>query len=91
MHAGYIAHCRRCYDEINPGYAMTIDERLEKLTERHEALTQAVDLLAAMYQQNERRLAQVLDAINRLANIAEAHDVRLDDHERPSDDPSHAA
>src|ERR1022692_613422 len=88
MHAGYIAHCRRCYDEINPGYAMTIDERLEKLTERHEALTQAVDLLAAMYQQNERRLAQVLaamyqqnerrlaqvlDAINRLANIAEAH------------------
>src|ERR1022692_1330687 len=77
MHAGYIAHCRRCYDEINPGYAMTIDERLEKLTERHEALTQAVDLLAAMYQQNERRLAQVLDAINRLANIAEAHDVRL--------------
>jgi len=74
-----------------PGNAMTIDERLEKLTERHEALTQAVDLLAAMYQQNERRLAQVLDAINRLANIAEAHDVRLDDHEHSSDDPSTAA
>jgi prefoldin subunit 5 len=71
---------------------MTIDERLEKLTERHEALTQAVDLLAAMYQQNEQRLAQVLDAINRLANIAEAHDVRLDDHEQnPPDDPSRAA
>lgn len=80
-----------CYDGINSGYAVTIDERLEKLTERHEALTQAVDLLAAMYQQNERRLAQVLDAINRLANIAEAHDVRLDDHERPPDDPSRAA
>jgi len=73
------------------GNAMTIDERLEKLTERHEALTQAVDLLAAMYQQNERRLTQVLDAINRLANIAEAHDVRLDDHERLPDDPPHAA
>lgn len=71
---------------------MTIDERLEKLTERHEALTQAVDLLAAMYQQNERRLTQVLDAINRLANIAEAHDVRLDDHEQhPPDDPERAA
>jgi prefoldin subunit 5 len=52
---------------------MTIDERLERLAERHEALTQAVDLLAAMLQQNERRMAQVLDAINRLANIAEAH------------------
>ncbi|HUE21607.1 MAG TPA: hypothetical protein VMQ86_07995 [Bryobacteraceae bacterium] len=73
------------------GIAVTIDERLEKLTERHEALTQAVDLLAAMYQQNERRLTQVLDAINRLANIAEAHDVRLDDHENPPDDPSRAA
>jgi prefoldin subunit 5 len=70
---------------------MTIDERLEKLTERHEALTQAVDLLAGMYQQNERRLTQVLDAINRLANIAEAHDVRLDDQEHPPDDPSRAA
>ncbi len=44
-----------------------------------------------MYQQNERRLAQVLDAINRLANIAEAHDVRLDDHENPPDDPFRAA
>jgi prefoldin subunit 5 len=38
---------------------MTIDERLEKLAERHEALTQTVDLLAAMHQQNERRMAQV--------------------------------
>jgi hypothetical protein len=27
---------------------MTIDERLEKLTERHEALTQTVELIAAM-------------------------------------------
>ena len=69
---------------------MTIDERLEKLAERHEALTQAVDLLAEMLQQNERRMAQVLDAINRLANIAEAHDVRLDDHERADGPPTAA-
>jgi len=81
----------RCYDEINPGNAMDIDDRLEKLADRHEALTQAVELLAAMYQQNEQRLTQVLDAINRLANIAEAHDVRLDDHERTPEDPSDAA
>ena len=78
-------------DRCEDGCVMDIDERLEKLADRHEALTQAVELLAAMYQQNERRLTQVLDSINRLANIAEAHDVRLDDHERPSDDPSHAA
>jgi prefoldin subunit 5 len=76
---------------IKSRYAMTIDERLEKLADRHEALTQAVELLAAMYQQNEKRLTQVLDAINRLANIAEAHDVRLDDHEQLPDDPSSAA
>ncbi|MGO4885252.1 MAG: hypothetical protein ACLP59_31170 [Bryobacteraceae bacterium] len=70
---------------------MNVDERLEKLTERHEALTQTVDLLAAMLQQNERRMAQVLDAINRLANIAEAHDVRLDDQERLPGGSSDAA
>jgi|HubBroStandDraft_1064217.scaffolds.fasta_scaffold01993_13 hypothetical protein len=90
----YTARGARCYDEINStedGDAMDIDERLEKLADRHEALTQAVELLAAMYQQNEKRLTQVLDAINRLANIAEAHDVRLDDHERAPDDPPGAA
>ncbi len=70
---------------------MNIDERLIKLAERHEALTQAVDLLAGMLQENERRMAQVLDAINRLANIAEAHDVRLDDHDGTPDGPSRAA
>ena len=34
---------------------MTIDERLEKLTERHEALTQTVELIAAMHRENEKR------------------------------------
>ena len=41
---------------------MTIDERLEKLTERHEALTQTVELTAAMQPQdgeNIRALAGV--------------------------------
>ena len=71
------------YDEI-----VTIDERLEKLAERHEALTQTVEIIAGMQQQNEQRLVQVLDAINRLANIAEAHESILDDHERPLDDLS---
>jgi hypothetical protein len=34
---------------------MTIDERLEKLTERHEALTQTVEIVAAMHE-NERKI-----------------------------------
>ena len=32
---------------------MNIEERLEKLTERHEALTQTVELLAGMHRDNE--------------------------------------
>jgi hypothetical protein len=65
---------------------MTIDERLNKLAERHEALTQTVELLISMHQQNEKRMGQALDAIIRLTNIAEAHDIRLDDRERTPDD-----
>ena len=30
---------------------MTIDERLDRLTERHEALTQTVELIAAAHEQ----------------------------------------
>jgi hypothetical protein len=50
---------------------MTSEERLE-------ALTQTVELLAAMQQENERRMGQMMDAINRLTNIAAAHEERLD-------------
>ena len=32
---------------------MTIDERLDRLTERHEALTQTVELIAHMQRENE--------------------------------------
>ncbi len=35
---------------------MTIDERLEKLTERHEALTQTVELLGKMHAKTEREI-----------------------------------
>jgi hypothetical protein len=64
---------------------MTIDERLEKLTERHEALTQTVELMAAMQQAAEKQfakqIAEILAAskqdgenIRALARIAEIHD-----------------
>ena len=42
---------------------MTIDERLEKLTERHEALTQTVELMAA----EGRETSQRISALERLA------------------------
>jgi hypothetical protein len=56
------------------GENMTIDERLERLAERHEALTQSLELfqhgtgekiraLAAIAEQNEVRAAKIMDAI----------------------------
>ena len=45
---------------------MTIDERLDKLVERHEALTQSVELLAAMQKTTEtelRRLSRLVRVI----------------------------
>ncbi len=44
---------------------MNIDERLEKLTERHEALTQTVELIAAMQKDNDQHAAQRSAEIDR--------------------------
>ncbi len=68
---------------------MTIDERLERLTERHEALAQTVELMVAENRAEGRRqdarINELINAINidadnirRLAKIAEAHERRLD-------------
>lgn len=70
---------------------MTIDERLERLVERHEALAQTVELLAI--ETRELRAAQEKDAehirtitaaiqmdaenIRALARVAEIHERRL--------------
>lgn len=60
---------------------MTIDERIERLTERHEALTHSVELMG-------HRINEVITAINKdadnirgLARIAELHEHRLTDLE----------
>ena len=67
---------------------MTIDERLERLTERHEALTQSVEMMASdnqqMAQENkqrDRRMGEIMEGIARLLHIAEMHEHRLDDLE----------
>ena len=59
---------------------MTIDERLEELTGRHEALAQSLEIVAGMQRENEKSIAQLtvlmgqsLQSINQLARIAEAH------------------
>jgi hypothetical protein len=71
---------------------MTIDERLDRLTDRHEALTQSVEPLLAAQRQTDERIGRVTadidklpvlmaetgQFINRLAHIAEAHDQRTE-------------
>jgi uncharacterized protein YigA (DUF484 family) len=63
---------------------MMIDERLERLAERHEVLTQTMEILAGLQRSNEERIAQLMDAINRLVRIVEIDERRLDDLENPS-------
>jgi prefoldin subunit 5 len=65
---------------------MTIDERLEKLTERHEALTLNLELLTRDVQDLKVAAQQDGENIRALARIAEIHDRRLthlEDSERP--------
>jgi len=64
---------------------MNIDERLEKLAERHEALAQSVELLTADIKQLAETVALVLEAsarnneaIANLALIARVHSQRID-------------
>jgi hypothetical protein len=44
---------------------VTFDESLEKLKERHEALTQTVEIIAGMQKDNERRAAERSAEIDR--------------------------
>jgi len=46
---------------------MTIDERLEALTGRVDALTQSVELLASMHRDNEKRMARMESALTAAA------------------------
>jgi hypothetical protein len=56
---------------------MDIDQRLDKLAERHEALTQSVELIARMQEKNEVLLGHVMESIDSLARIAHAHENRI--------------
>lgn len=63
---------------------MTIDERLEALTQSLE-LWQHMQMDATKeyeerFRANENRLAQLMDTMNRLGRILEIHDQQLDDH-----------
>ena len=56
---------------------MTIDERLDRLTERHEALTQTVEVLARTTHEHTQQITGIMEAAARLLHIAQIHEQRL--------------
>jgi transcription elongation factor len=65
---------------------MTIDERLQKLTERHEALTQTVELMAREMQGMQSFVKDIADSTARLLHIAQIHEHRITRLEGNSED-----
>ena len=67
---------------------MTIDERLDRLVVRHEALTESVLLLVEQSKQHDKQIGQLATLVTqiaegtaRLVRMAELHERRLDDHD----------
>ena len=67
---------------------MTFEERLDRIAEKHEALTQTVELLAHMqrenevaHRKNEVLLGHVLESVDSLARIAHLDERRISDSE----------
>ncbi len=56
---------------------MTVDERIEKLVERHEALGQSVELLTHDVKLLEVLVREITGGIRDLAAIARSHEARL--------------
>jgi hypothetical protein len=63
---------------------MDIDQRLEKLTERHEALAESMEVVVHMHEENEALLEKsrtlivpVIESVDSLARIAHAHENRI--------------
>lgn len=56
---------------------MTIDERLDRLAERHEALTQSVELLTSDVHRMRGIMDDMMEGIKRLVRVAEIHERRI--------------
>jgi hypothetical protein len=56
---------------------VTIEQRLDRLVERHEALTQTVELITEENKQRDRRLGEIMEGIARLLHVAEIHEHRI--------------
>jgi hypothetical protein len=63
---------------------MTIDQRLDRLTERHEALAQSLELftvdlrsLHAAVEANTSHIRALTDAMTKLTNVVASHEQRI--------------
>jgi archaellum component FlaC len=56
---------------------MDIDERLERLTDRHEALTQTVELLTKDLSDMKVLVNDIAEGTARLLHVAEIHEKRI--------------
>ena len=57
---------------------MTIDERLEALVARHEALAQSCQLIAGMQKTTERQLNSLVSIVDGLAQIVKSNEQRIE-------------
>jgi hypothetical protein len=62
---------------VHYSYSMSIDERIEALTARHEALTMNLELIGRDLESMRARSQQDGENIQALARIAEIHERRL--------------
>lgn len=60
---------------------MTIDERLDRLVERHEALSQSVEMLAVGQRELQKEMKAMIAAITLLAKTVANHEGRIGDLE----------
>jgi archaellum component FlaC len=56
---------------------MDIDERLERLTQRHEALTQTVELLTKDLSDMKVLVNDIAEGTARLLHVAQIHEKRI--------------
>ena len=55
--------------------------RDRRLQERVDALAHNLELLTILHKENEARVTQIMDTMNRLPNIVSSHEERLEDLE----------
>ena len=74
---------------------MTFDERLDQISQKHQALAETVQIIASMQLENEKAhrknevlleknqvlIAEIMESVNSLARIAHAHEHRITDLE----------